>query len=120
MNSWCVEWQEKVGKSDEWVQRKQTFPNENAAKTKFNDMRMSGGVKNITMYEGGTPIASDDGLAEMTAEGGDANTTKQAAILKIQDASKERLLAALNHPNTDPAVKKLIERELDDRADRGS
>lgn len=49
-----------------------------------------------------------------------ANTTKQTAIQKIQAATKDRLFVALRHPDTDPAVRKLIERELDDRADRGS
>lgn len=46
--------------------------------------------------------------------------SKKAAAEKVRAASMERLRAALAHPNTDPSIRKLIERELDDRADRGS
>lgn len=49
-----------------------------------------------------------------------ANTTKEAASAKIQSASKEQLHAALKNPNTDPKIKKMIEKELDDRASRGA
>ena len=45
--------------------------------------------------------------------------SKAEAIKKIQAQSKASLTAALNNPSCDPGIKKLIEKELDDRANRG-
>lgn len=47
------------------------------------------------------------------------DATKSDVMKKIQSASKEALHTALRHLNTDPQVKKLIEKELDERANRG-
>ena len=48
-----------------------------------------------------------------------SNTTKEEATKKIQGASKQSLESAIKHPNTDPKIKKMIEKELDDRGSRG-
>ena len=53
-------------------------------------------------------------------KGGSANTTKSEAEKKIQGAKKETLMHALKHPSTNPKIRKMIEKELDDRANRGS
>ena len=45
--------------------------------------------------------------------------SKVEAIKKIQAQSKASLVAAFNNPSCDPGIKKLIEKELDDRANRG-
>ena len=45
--------------------------------------------------------------------------SKAEAIKKIQAQSKASLMAAFNNPGCDPGIKKLIEKELDDRANRG-
>ena len=46
-------------------------------------------------------------------------TKTQEVKAKIQAAPKAALVSAFNNPATDPKVRKLIERELDDRANRG-
>lgn len=46
--------------------------------------------------------------------------SKTEALRKVQAASMVSLRAALSAPGTDPKVRVLIERELDDRANRGS
>ena len=56
-------------------------------------------------------------------QAGASHATKTVSVKeagdKIRNASAEKLHAALKHQNTDPKVKKMIEKELDDRANRG-
>ena len=54
---------------------------------------------------------------------GDADKTKiskSEMTAKLEAMSADRLHAALKNSNIDAAIKKLIERELDDRANRGT
>ena len=66
-----------------------------------------------------SPEAREAAAEARRKGGGGANTTKSAAMEKIQGASHESLMHAFKHPNTDPKIKKMIERELDDRANVG-
>lgn len=55
------------------------------------------------------------------ASGGDKiKISKSALKEKLEALSHAQLMASLKHPAVDPAVKKHIEKELDDRADRGT
>ena len=59
----------------------------------------------------------DEGCSAKDAE--QQKISKAEAIKKIQAQSKASLMAAFNNPGCDPGIKKLIEKELDDRANRG-
>ena len=64
-----------------------------------------------------------EAAAKARASGGGSSANAKTvshseASAKVKGATSERLRAALNHPNTHPDVKKLINQELDSRADR--
>lgn len=79
-------------------------------------------AKDADFKESDHPRANNGEFISGGGGSGSAQTkiTKAAATEKVQAASKESLHKALNNPNTDPKIKKLIEKELDDRANRGS
>ena len=63
-----------------------------------------------------------DAMVEEDCATKDAEQTKISkaeAIKKIQGLTKAQLNQALNSDRTDPGIKKLVEKELDDRANRG-
>ena len=51
--------------------------------------------------------------------GGTKTVSSNEASAKIRAAPTNRLHEVLKHPNTDLKVKKLVEKELDERANRG-
>ena len=63
-----------------------------------------------------------DAMIEEDCSAKDAERTKISkaeAIKKIQGLTKAQLYQAFNSDSTDPGIKKLVEKELDDRANRG-
>jgi hypothetical protein len=63
-------------------------------------------------------IGSGGGSSSGSAE--KKKISKEVLKTKLEGISHERLVAALNHKDTDSGVKKAIEAELDERANRGS
>ena len=59
----------------------------------------------------------DEGCSAKDAE--QQKISKAEAVKKIQALTKAQLYQALNSDRTDPGIKKLVEKELDDRANRG-
>lgn len=57
-----------------------------------------------------------------SSSGNSEKTKTSASALKdkLSGMSKDKLHASLKNPNVDPAIKKYIEKELDDRANRGA
>lgn len=49
-----------------------------------------------------------------------AKITKSDLIAKLEGLSYERLTTSLANPAVKPEIKKLVERELDERANRGT
>lgn len=64
--------------------------------------------------------ANPAGVVKGPAPSALKTVSKSEAKSKIQGASKEALMKAYNSKDTDPAVRKMVEAELDDRANRGS
>lgn len=76
--------------------------------------------------EGDHPRAQDgkfgSGGGGKSASGGADKTKigKDALKSKLEGMSHEKLSGSLKNKDVDPAIKKLIEKELDDRANRGT
>lgn len=66
----------------------------------------------------GNQYAVDGGSSGKSEE--KTTISRSALREKLQAATKEKLQAALNNKSTDPKVRAEIERELDDRANRGA
>lgn len=65
-------------------------------------------------------FSSGGGSGSPSGGGEKKSISKSDLKEKLEEIPHSRLMAALSHKGTDPAVKKMIEKELDERADRGS
>jgi hypothetical protein len=64
-------------------------------------------------------MANDGGPGSGPQGGGEKTVSSNEASARIKAVTTNRLHEVLKHPNTDPKVKKLVEKELDERANRG-